>query len=355
MGKKVKVFSLVVVIVMAFVLLTGCAQPAEPQQPSEAPQQPSEAAPATTTAPPETSPEESSSKVVIGCSIQGNQSTFMQYVVAGMYQYAEENPDIVEIKVVYANDDAVTQCTQVETMIQEGIDALVINPVDPDASSPAVDACKAANIPVITVNTTVNNDYVAAHVGSDDVESGRLQMERIISVCGENAKVGYINAVIGHSAQVGREKGYKEVLAKYPTVELVAYDCGNWSGDESMQIVENWLAAGKEFDAILCQADCQLVGVIQAVKNAGLLGKIKLAGMDCIDDIMEQIAAGNVDNSIWQDGVGQGYHSVRIAIDAAKGVAVQDYMIPYEVCSVDNYQEYLKKIDERNALAAKYF
>jgi len=354
MGKKVKVFSLVVAIMMVFVLFMGCGEPAAQQ--SSAPAAPSQAeADPATAAPPEDSTDPAAEKVVIGCAIQGNQSTFMQYVVAGMYQYAEENPDVVEIKVVYANDDASTQCTQVETLIQEGINALVINPVDPDASSPAVDACKAAGIPVITVNTTVNNENVAAHVGSDDVESGRLQMERIISVCGEDCKVGYINAVIGHSAQVGREKGYKAVLAEHPTVELVAYDCGNWSGDESMQIVENWLAAGKEFDAILCHADCQLVGVVQAVKDAGLLGKIKLAGMDCTDDIMQQIDEGNVDNSIWQDGVGQGYNSVKIAIDAAKGVAVKDFMIPYEVCSVDNYKDYLKKIDERNALAAKYF
>lgn len=347
MSRRMKAVSFTVSLLLVFVLLMGCApQAVDKPVETEAPQQ-AEATPA------EASPAEE--KVLIGCAIQGNQSTFMQYVVAGMFQYAEENPDTVEIKVVYANDDASNQCTQVETLIQEGIDALVLNPVDPDASAPAVDACAAAGIPVLTVNTTVNSDEVMAHVGSDDVDSGRIQMERIIQVCGENAKVGYINAVIGHSAQVGREKGYKDVLAEHPTVELVAYDCGNWSGDESMQIVENWLASGKEFDAILCQADCQLVGVVQAVDNAGLLGTIKLAGMDCTDDIMDQIAAGNVDNSIWQDGVGQGYNSVRLAVDAAKGIAVQDFMIPYEVCSVDNYNDYLAKIDERNALAAKYF
>lgn len=353
MRKKARIALLFVLALALAVVFTGCGDTADTSTDTTDETVADTASDTTDTDTADTA--DTAEPVLIGCSIQGNQSTFMQYVVSGMFQYAEENPDIVEIDVVYADDDATKQCTQVETLIQEGIDALVLNPVDPDASAPAVDACEEAGIPVITVNTTVNSDYVSAHVGSDDVESGRIQMERVIEVCGEDCKVGYVNAVIGHSAQVGREQGYLEVLDEHPGVELVAYDTGNWSGDETMQLVENWLASGKEFDAILCEADCQLVGAYVAVEDAGLLGEILLTGMDCTDDIMAYIAEGTVDSSIWQDGVGQGYHSVRIAIDAANNIGVEDYMIPYEVCSVDNYESYLTKIEERNALAAEYF
>ena len=222
-------------------------------------------------------------------------------------------------------------------------------------SAVAVDTAFEKGIPVITVNTLSDSPNVAAHVGSDDVESGRLQMQRLLDVCGPDMKVVYVDAVLGHSAQVGRAQGYNEVLAANPSVTLVAHDTGNWSADDSMKLVENWIQSNKEFDAVACNADCQLIGVITAIENAGLVGKVKLSGMDCDPMIMDAIEAGTVDSSIWQDGVGQGENALRIAIEAAKGNPVSDYFLPYEVCTGDNIAEYLTRAEARNELAKLYF
>jgi ABC-type sugar transport system substrate-binding protein len=287
--------------------------------------------------------------------MQGNQSTFVQYICAGMWQYQKEKAPDVTLDVVFADDDAAKQASQVESFISKKVNAIILNPVDKVQSAAAVDEAFAAGIPVITLNTTSDSKNVTAHVGSDDLEAGKLQMQRMIDVCGKTAKVAYVNAVLGHSAQVFREKGYKEILAANPTVELAASGVGNWSADESMKLVENWIQSGKQIDAILCEADCQLLGVITAVQNAKMVGKIKLAGMDCVNDVMKAIQDGTVDNSIWQDGVGQGYNSVRLAIDVSNGQKIENYMIPYEVCTKDNIDKYLKLAAERDALSKQYF
>lgn len=294
-------------------------------------------------------------QIYIGVTMQGNQSGFIQYITAGIQEWQANNAPDVKLEVVFADDDANKQLSQVETFISKKVNAIIINPVDKVQSAAAVDAAHEKGIPVITVNTTSGSEHVTAHVGSDDVESGRLQMQRLIDVCGEKAKVVYIDAVLGHSAQVGRSQGYGEILAKNPGVTLVAHDTGNWSGEESMRLVENWIQGGKEFDAIACMADCQLIGVITAVENAGLLKKVKLSGMDCDPVIMEAIKNGTVDSSIWQDGVGQGENAIRIAIDAAQGKPVEDFYLPFEVCTGDNIDEYLDKAKDRDALAKKYF
>ena len=293
--------------------------------------------------------------LTIGVCLQGNQSGFIQYIASGIFEYQKTDAPDVELEVVYADDDAAKQLTQVETCINKGVDAIILNPVDKVQGATAVDAAAEAGIPVITVNTTTDSENNAAHVGSDDVEAGRMQLEEVLRVVGEDAKIAYVDAVLGHSAQVQRAQGYAEILEEHPDVELVVHDTGNWSADESMKLVENWLESGKELVAILCMADCQLIGVVTAVENAGKIGEIALSGMDCDMPIMEAIKDGKVESSIWQDGLGQGANSLRLAIEAAQGNEVEDYLIPFEVCNIDNVDEYIERAEARNELAKQYF
>lgn len=294
-------------------------------------------------------------QLVIGVTMQGNQSGFIQYITAGMWEWQKTNAPNVKLEVVFADDDAAKQLAQVETFIAKKVDAIIINPVDKVQGAAAVDAAAAAKIPVITVNTTTDSKKVTAHVGSDDIQAGYLQMNRIIKVAGPQAKVAYVDAVLGHSAQVGRSIGYNKSFSENKGVALVVHDTGNWSADDSMKLVENWLQSGKKLDAIACMADCQLIGVVTAIKNANLAGKIVLSGMDCDPLIMKEIKDGVVDSSIWQDGVGQGANAVRLALDAANGKKVSDYLIPFEVCTKDNLDHYLQLAKDRDALAKKYF
>ena len=85
------------------------------------------------------------------------------------------------------------------------------------------------------------------------------------------------------------------------------------------------------------------------------MGEFKLAGMDCDPVILKAIKDGKVDCSIWQDGLAQGENALRLAILAAQGEEISDYIIPYEVCTKDNIEEYEKKAAERDELAKKYF
>jgi len=301
-----------------------------------------------------------SDKIVIAACMQGNQSGFVRYMVSGMYEYQKANAPDIEFKVVYADDDPAKQQSQVEQFVSEGVNAIILNPVDKVQSAAAVDYAASKKIPIITINTLSDSKNVTAHVGSDDIEAGTLQMERLLKVAPANPRVAYINAVIGHSAQVLREQAYKQVLAKHPEAVLVVQNTADWSGEKALVLVENWIQTYRKgddpgIDLIATHADCILVGAITAVENAGLAGKILLGGMDCDMPVMEKIQTGVVDNSIWQDGLGQGEWALRLAIDAAHGKSISDHIIPYEVCTKDNVNDYIKQAQARNALSAKYF
>jgi ABC-type sugar transport system substrate-binding protein len=301
-----------------------------------------------------------SGKTVIAACMQGNQSGFVRYMVSGMYEYQKAHASDIELKVVFADDDPAKQQSQVEQFVSEGVNAIILNPVDKVQSAAAVDFAASRKVPIITINTISDSRNVTAHVGSDDIEAGTLQMERLFKVAPSNPRVAYINAVIGHSAQVLREQAYKQVLGKHPEAKLVVQNTADWSGEKALILVENWIqtyrsGADPGIDMIAVHADCILVGAITAVENAGLAGKILLGGMDCDMPVMEKIKSGVVDNSIWQDGLGQGEWALRLAIDAAQGKSISNHIIPYEVCTKENVDGYIRQAQARNALSARYF
>jgi ABC-type sugar transport system substrate-binding protein len=171
-------------------------------------------------------------EILIYACMQGKQSGFVRYQVAAMNQYMEnQKPANVRLVVVYADDDAANQQRNVETAVSEGAKAIILNPGDKVQSAAAVDYAHSKGIPVITLSQTSDSKNVSAFVGSDDVEAGRLQMQRLFKVGPQNPRVAYINAVLGHSAQVLREQAYKEELAKNPSAKLVVQNTADWSGD----------------------------------------------------------------------------------------------------------------------------
>ena len=167
MKKRVRPLVILLVLLLTSVLfLSGC-QKTEVAEPAG--DQPAEEAAAAEPA------EEAAEKVKVGVSIQGNQSTFWQFVVAGMGKYYSENPDLADVDLVFADDDAVKQITQVETLIQEGIDVLIFNPVDPVASRPALEACETAGVPVLVCTDDIlpEDQYLRkVFVGSNHVAAG---------------------------------------------------------------------------------------------------------------------------------------------------------------------------------------
>jgi ABC-type sugar transport system substrate-binding protein len=298
-------------------------------------------------------------QIVIGVAMQ-DVAGMTRYMVTGMREYLKTNAPNVRITVVTAENDASKQQEQVQMFVTQGVNAIVLNPVDMKMSVAAVDIAARANIPVITLNTVSENKSVKAHVGSDDREAGRLQMERLILASKEkgpaNPRMAYVNAALGHSAQVLREEAYKEVLGKHPEVKLIVEGTANWYADQAQVLVENWLQKYPgEIDAIAAQSDYMLQGVVTAVRNAGLAGKILLAGMDCDTTIMGYIQQGIVDDSIWQDFIGQGEWALRLAIDAAQGKPVSDHMIPYEVCTSANVDGYIQQLKNNDALMKQYY
>lgn len=288
---------------------------------------------------------ESGDKKVIGVTINHTQDVFMKNLESGVLSAAEDYADKYEVKCVEAGQDPAEQLSQVEQFVAEGVDCIVINPVNQESSSTAIEEAVAAGIPVMTVNTMSTDEAQAecfTYVGSDAITSGEIQgqyvAEHILNGAG---KVAYITGVEGSQATIDRRAGWDNVMKDYPEIEIVLEGTGNYVQADAMELVENWLQTGEEIDCIVCQGADMAVGALLALEDAGKVGEIAISGIDMSEDIAAAIKDGTIANSVFQDAIGQGYGAVEYAAKYLEGEKLESIIdIPYELVTADNVDDY---------------
>jgi ABC-type sugar transport system substrate-binding protein len=256
--------------------------------------------------------------------------------------WAEENG--VNYTSYDGNNDAATQLDQVETMISQGVDAIILNPQDADACSACVDAAVEAGIPIVGVNTMVNNDDLTAYVGSQDVSAGEEIMNYMIDYMEQDSfNIVVLEGPMGQSAQLQRYEGITNVLEDHDGIEILAIDTANWSRSEAMTLMETWITTyGDKIDAVVAENDEMALGAREAITAAGM--DVPCIGIDGITDAVTAVSNGNMIASDFQNAEGQITGALETAVKCVKG---EDYeketWIPFEMITPDNYADYQSK------------
>lgn len=283
---------------------------------------------------------ESSDKIKIGMTLYSLKNEFTVRLANAAEAKAEELG--VELVVYDGNYDPSTQISQVETMISDGCDGIILNPQDAEACAPCVDKGDAAGIPVVGVNTRVQSDKLTSYVGSQDVKAGEMEMQKIADLLGGKGKIVIIEGPMGQSAQIERREGIQNILDKYPDIEVLAEKTANWSRSEGMTVMENWMQAFDQIDAVIGENDEMALGAREAIKAAGK--DIPAIGVDGITDALNAVENGDLVASIFQDGAGQGSKAVEVLVNAIKGEEVEEnYWIDFEEVNQDNVAEFKKR------------
>jgi inositol transport system substrate-binding protein len=274
-------------------------------------------------------------KLVIGATMLSMQNEFIVNIADEMEKKAKELG--VELIVVDAERSALKQVEQVESFIAQGVDAIVLNPCEVEASSAAVQKAKAANIPIINVNSATSATPTA-FVGSDDVESGRIAMKHIAEKLGGKGNVLIIHGYMGQAAQIQRDKGAKEVLKAYPGMKLVAEQTGEWDRAKAMSLTENWIQShGNKINAIFAHNDEMGLGAVKALENANLKNKVMVVSIDAITDAVQAVKKGSLDATVFQNAQQQGGTAIETAVKVAKGEPYdKEVMIPFKLITQAN-------------------
>ena len=281
-------------------------------------------------------------EILIGFSSRDLSAEYTAKLSEAIVDYAKTKPG-VKLVMVDAQSDVQKQFSQVENFIAQKVDAIILNPCELEASTPAVDRVKAAGIPLVLVNQTTKSAG-DAYIGSNDFEAGRIAMEAIARKLNGQGGVLMLHGIMGTSAQLQREAGAKEIFAKYPGLKLVDHQTASWDRAKALAITENWIQAHKgKFSAVFAHNDEMAMGALLALERAGLKKDVTVIGIDAIAQALSAVKEGRLDATVFQDAVGQGKGSVDAAILLArKQPCPKETMIPFHLITRDNLSQFLK-------------
>jgi inositol transport system substrate-binding protein len=281
-------------------------------------------------------------EILIGFSSRDLSAEYTAKLSEAIVAYARTKPG-VKVVMVDAQSDVQKQFSQVENFVAQKVDAIILNPCELEASTPAVDYVKKAGIPLVLVNQTTKS-VGDSYIGSNDFEAGRMAMEAIAKRLDGQGGVLMLHGIMGTSAQLQREAGAREVFAKYPGLKLVDHQTASWDRAKAMALTENWIQAHKgKFSAVFAHNDEMAMGALLALERAGLKKDVYVIGIDAIAQALSAVKEGRLDATVFQDAVGQGKGSVDAAIQLAKKQpCAKETMIPFQLVTRENVTQFLK-------------
>jgi inositol transport system substrate-binding protein len=278
--------------------------------------------------------------LVIGVSVMNLANEFIVSVNDAMAVKAKESG--VQLVVNDAQRSAEKQVQQVETFIAEKVDAIILNPCEVEASSPAVDKAIAAGIPIVNVNSETQSTPTA-FVGSHDEESARLAMEYIAGCLKGKGEIVIMHGYMGQAAQLKRDRGAQEVLAKHPGLHLLAEQTAEWDRAKAVTLMENWLQThGDKIAAVFAQNDEMAMGALLAIERAKKKERIIVVGVDAIGDALQAVKDGRLDATVFQDAARQGGMAVELASKLAQRQPVErETFIPFQLVTRENVGKFI--------------
>ena len=274
-------------------------------------------------------------KGTIGLSVSTQNNPFFVTLVEGAEKAAKDAG--VTLSVVDAGDDVTKQVSDIEDLVNKGISVLIVNPVDSDAVTGAVEAAKAKGVKVIAVDRAVNGVEIDCQIASDNVAGAELATEYIVKTLGEGIKVAELEGTPGASAAIDRSKGFHNIAdAK---LEVVSKQTANFDRTQGMSVMENMLQASPDIQAVFAANDEMALGAVEAILGAGK--DIMVVGFDATDDAIEAIKAGRMDATIAQQPALIGKTAIDNAIKLLNGDTIATN-IPVEVTlvTIENVETY---------------
>lgn len=193
----------------------------------------------------------------------------------------------VKVCIINADNNTDRQRQQIDSLINAGVDLLVISPNEYKPLSPCVERAKKRGIPVILFERkTSSNDYTA-YIGGDNVEAGRAIGTYATRLCHDSIHVGRRPVVLEITGQLvmspdrERYQGFSSVMKKHPELDFQHIKT-NWSLEDSYAATKEWLQAGKPLDVVFCQSDLASFGAYKAAKELGKEKGIYFLGVDAL-------------------------------------------------------------------------
>ncbi len=271
----------------------------------------------------------------IGVSAPDLTNVFFIQIKNAMQQTLGANDQLV---IQDAAGDQNKQMNDVQDMISQGCNVIAISSINSEGVRATLEACKAANVPVIAFNTAVKDpSLVQCTVVSDNVAAGEMCGEALAKALGGKGKVVEITYSTTEVCK-NRQIGFETAIKKYPGISIIqTKDVEKAKSDYSQPIMVDFINANPVIDGVFTINDPTARGAIAALKEAGRISKTKVVSIDGSDEGKGFIRAGEMVASAAQDPAKIGKTCIEVAQKLLAGQSVdKKVVVPMSIIDKDN-------------------
>ena len=209
--------------------------------------------------------------------------------------------------------DIAGQIMLLETFMINQVDAIVIAATDAQGLVPVIRQAVTEGIPVITIDSNTDPPISASFVATDNMAAARNAARMMAEMVGGEGQIALIPHMAGSATSNEREIGFKEGLADYPGLELVATRYSNSDNARAMQITEDLLTGFPDLAGIFATSEPTSIGVARALEARDLAGDVVLISFDAAPQQLEDLKSGVGHALIVQNPYAMGFEGVEQA------------------------------------------
>jgi len=270
-------------------------------------------------------------KLTIAVIPKGTSHEFWKSIHAGAVKASRElSTPGAEVEVIWKGplreDDRDQQIQVVEGFASQGVNGIVLAPLDNHALARPVEEAKNAGVPTVIIDSGLESQAIVSFVATDNRKGGVLGADRLGDLLGGKGKVILLRYAEGSASTEEREAGFlQEMKAKYPNVELISTD--QYAGatrDTAKTASENLLNRfGDDVQGIFCPNESTTAGMLSALQDIGKAGKVMFVGFDSSQMFIDAMTAKQLHGIVVQNPFNMGYLGVKTMVDSLQGKPVE--------------------------------
>ncbi len=180
---------------------------------------------------------------------------------------AVKSGNVSEVTVINHDTDAAGQLTDIRDLIAKKVDAIIINPNDPDALNPAIDEAIKAGIVVVAIDAFVTAKG-AYNLSNDQIQYAYLGAKALFEQMGKKGDVVYMRGIAGHPADTDRDTGFRKALAEYPDIKIAKEVVTKWDPAIAVGQINDIMSSGVPFDGVWTSGvDSSIVDAMKTAKH----------------------------------------------------------------------------------------
>src|SRR5215468_373494 len=270
-------------------------------------------------------------KLTIAVVPKGTSHEFWKSIHAGAVKAAQEfSSQGAQVEVIWKGplreDDREQQIQVVEGFASQGVNGIVLAPLDNHALARPVEEAKNAGVPTVIIDSGLESQAIVSFVATDNRKGGVLGADRLGELLGGKGKVILLRYAEGSASTEEREAGFlEEMKQKFPNVELISTNqYGGATRDTAKSAAENLLNQfGDEVTGIFCPNESTTAGMLSALQDAGKAGKVTFVGFDATQMFVDAMKAKQLHGIVVQNPFNMGYLGVQTMVESLQGKAVE--------------------------------